>query len=271
MTWVRASIWSTKSWNDWLLASIWSWNDLSTREFLEYQKLKWLVLGGTGALTTFFYTKMKNVSCAYDRWVVGTQLCKLRDTTFVINFRYMVSIVVSKVFRALFNRAAWGETNKKRRKFKSSCPVVFDTTGRRVAEKNSVCTRTIYCCTGGSAGCTFWLLSYLGRSFPSKLVIAASSSTPVMFAPVRPRYRCPVQPYTWELSVSARHHTTRMLLRAYFPRGWFCCKRCCCSVRRQNEQNWLFHPPISARIFSRFWLVLVIVIGRRHDFPGPTT
>ena len=28
-----------------------------------------------------FYKKMKNVSCEYDRWVVETQLCKLRDTS----------------------------------------------------------------------------------------------------------------------------------------------------------------------------------------------
>ena len=29
----------------------------------------------------FFNEKMTNVSCEYDRWVVETQLCKLRDTS----------------------------------------------------------------------------------------------------------------------------------------------------------------------------------------------
>ena len=28
-----------------------------------------------------FYKKLKNVSGEYDRWVVETQLCKLRDTS----------------------------------------------------------------------------------------------------------------------------------------------------------------------------------------------
>ena len=28
-----------------------------------------------------FYKILKNVSCEYDRWVVETQLCKLRDTS----------------------------------------------------------------------------------------------------------------------------------------------------------------------------------------------
>ena len=32
-------------------------------------------------LYSIFYEKMKNVSCEYDRWVVETQLCKLRDTS----------------------------------------------------------------------------------------------------------------------------------------------------------------------------------------------
>ena len=27
-----------------------------------------------------YYKKLKNVTCEYDRWVVETQLCKLRDT-----------------------------------------------------------------------------------------------------------------------------------------------------------------------------------------------
>ena len=30
---------------------------------------------------TLFHKKLKNVSCEYDRWVVETQLCKLRDTS----------------------------------------------------------------------------------------------------------------------------------------------------------------------------------------------
>ena len=29
----------------------------------------------------YFIKKLKNVSCEYDRWVVETQLCKLRDTS----------------------------------------------------------------------------------------------------------------------------------------------------------------------------------------------
>ena len=33
--------------------------------------------GSTGV----FYKELKNVSCEYDRWVVETQLCKLRDTS----------------------------------------------------------------------------------------------------------------------------------------------------------------------------------------------
>ena len=32
-------------------------------------------------LFVLFYFKMKNVRCEYDRWVVETQLCKLRDTS----------------------------------------------------------------------------------------------------------------------------------------------------------------------------------------------
>ena len=34
-----------------------------------------------------FYKKLKNVSCEYDRWVVETQLCKLRDTSDTLNGR----------------------------------------------------------------------------------------------------------------------------------------------------------------------------------------
>ena len=30
---------------------------------------------------TSFFLKLKNFSCEYDRWVVETQLCKLRDTS----------------------------------------------------------------------------------------------------------------------------------------------------------------------------------------------
>ena len=32
----------------------------------------------------FSFKKLKNGSCEYDRWVVETQLCKLRDTTDVL-------------------------------------------------------------------------------------------------------------------------------------------------------------------------------------------
>ena len=31
-------------------------------------------------MVVFFIKVLKNVSCEYDRWVVETQLCKLRDT-----------------------------------------------------------------------------------------------------------------------------------------------------------------------------------------------
>ena len=31
--------------------------------------------------TRYFRTILKNVRCEYDRWVVETQLCKLRDTS----------------------------------------------------------------------------------------------------------------------------------------------------------------------------------------------
>ena len=32
--------------------------------------------------------KMKNVSCEYDRWVVETEFCKLRDTSDTLIGRY---------------------------------------------------------------------------------------------------------------------------------------------------------------------------------------
>ena len=37
--------------------------------------------GGLFFLNAFFYKKLKNISCEYDRWVVETQLYKLRDTS----------------------------------------------------------------------------------------------------------------------------------------------------------------------------------------------
>ena len=45
-------------------------------QYLEYNDLGSLLL-----VLYSFYTKLKNVSCEYDRWVVETQLCKLRDTS----------------------------------------------------------------------------------------------------------------------------------------------------------------------------------------------
>ena len=36
---------------------------------------------GRGNTDSVFLIKVKNVSCEYDRWVVETQLCKLRDTS----------------------------------------------------------------------------------------------------------------------------------------------------------------------------------------------
>ena len=40
----------------------------------------WDLTDLVGLEPVIFYLKLKNVSCEYDRWVVETQLCKLRDT-----------------------------------------------------------------------------------------------------------------------------------------------------------------------------------------------
>ena len=80
-----------------------------------------------------------------------------------------------------------------------------------------------------------------------------------------------------ELSVSARHHhTTRILLHARrlllaaaaAPAVRGTPVSCC---RRQNWQNCLFHLLNKRSNFVTIWLVLMIVIGQRHDFPRPTT
>ena len=49
--------------------------------FLDYFAIILVYLFHTLVTTSFFNKKLKNVSCEYDRWVVETQLCKLRDTS----------------------------------------------------------------------------------------------------------------------------------------------------------------------------------------------
>ena len=100
------------------------------------------------------------------------------------------------------------------------------------------------CCRGGSAACTFWLFSQLALSRPSKLAIAASSSA-VICVP------SPVLPHI-ELPVSARHHTTRILLHArslLFVAA--------AAVRGEHLKLY----PASRRVqrLSRFWLVSVMI------------
>ena len=41
-----------------------------------------------------FGKKKKNVSCEYDRWVVETQLCKLRDTSDTLIGRVLVLLSI---------------------------------------------------------------------------------------------------------------------------------------------------------------------------------
>ena len=54
-----------------------------TKHRLQGQEMTRLApsMSRTHVLTWLFYEKLKNVSCEYDRWVVETQLCKLRDTS----------------------------------------------------------------------------------------------------------------------------------------------------------------------------------------------
>ena len=49
----------------------------------------------------------------------------------------------------------------------------------------------------------------------------------------------------------------------------FCCRRCRTAFGGRISE--LRHPTISVRVLSLFWLVLVIVIGPGHNFPGPHT
>ena len=70
-----------------------------------------------GIFAGVFYKKiLKNVSCEYDRWVVETQLCKLRDTSDTLIGRacamfhdmlcnmVLVNFIYDKVVDTLFNK-----------------------------------------------------------------------------------------------------------------------------------------------------------------------